>query len=517
MFEIAELGQAISKKEYKKREAELRADLLAAQFQLKKAGFSVIVLLNGVDGAGKGEVANILNEWMDARLIRTRAYDVPTTEERERPPFWRFWRDLPAAGTMGVFLKAWYSDPFIQRVNGEITQEEFSTALSRIIDFERTLAVDGTVILKFWLHLGKKAQKKRFKALEKDPATAWQVSRTDWEHWKRYDDFVPVAEHLIMRTSTGRAPWEIVECTDPSFRNLEIGRALLAGISRGLAEEDRRRSLSRGEELTDEGETGLEPDEEATDPVRLAHDRDAFGGRTVLSSLDMDQALSKTEYKKALAQYQARLNLLRRKARARKLSTILVFEGWDAAGKGGAIRRVIRPLDARYYQVISVAAPTDEERAHHYLWRFWRHLPRAGRVTIFDRSWYGRVLVERIEGFASTREWMRAYAEINHFEGALLEHGIVLKKFWLHITPEEQEARFESRAESPLKSWKLTEEDWRNRERWDAYEQAVNDMVERTSTQLAPWSLVEANDKRFARVRILKEVCEALGRALDRT
>ncbi len=515
VFETAELGQKISKDEYKERETVLRADLLEAQFRLKEASFPVIVLLNGVDGAGKGEVANTLNEWMDARLIQTLAYDVPTTEEMERPSFWRFWRDLPPAGTMGVFLKAWYSEPFIQRVDGEISQEDFSTALSRIMALERTLAVDGAVIVKFWLHLGKKAQKKRFKTLEADPSTAWQVTKRDWKNWKRYDEFVPVAEHLIMRTSTGRAPWEIVECSDPLFRNLEVGSTLLRSIRLGLAEEQRRRLQAEEEKLKKKGKARRKADQEpAEDLGPGTGGTGIYPGRTVLSSLDMEQQLSKQDYKKALARYQAKLNRLRRKARAQKLSTILLFEGWDAAGKGGAIRRIIRPLDARYYRVISVAAPTDEERAHHYLWRFWRHLPRAGRVTIFDRSWYGRVLVERVEGFAAPKEWMRAYAEINHFEGALLEHGIVLKKFWIHITPEEQEARFRARAESPLKSWKLTEEDWRNRDRWDAYERAVNDMVERTSTQLAPWSIIEGNDKRFARVRILKEVCEAMEDAL---
>lgn len=515
MFETAELGQSISKSDYKDREAVLREDLLDAQFRLQEADFPVIVLLNGVDGAGKGEVANLLNEWMDARLIRTRAYDVPTTEEAERPPFWRFWRDLPAAGQMGVFLKAWYSDPFIQRVNGEISHEAFSTALSRIMAFEETLAVDGAVILKFWLHLGKKQQKIRFKSLEKDPETAWQVTKKDWANWKRYDEFIPIAEHLIMRTSTGRAPWELVECSDPRFRNLEVGAALLRGIQRGLAEQGRRKVVA--EEGSFKGTGKRKVDEDVPDEVDLGTGGTGeYPGETILSSLDMEITLPKRQYQEELSRLQGRLNSLRRKGRAKKLSMILLFEGWDAAGKGGIIRRIIRPLDARYYQVISVAAPTDEERAQHYLWRFWRHLPRAGRDTIFDRSWYGRVLVERIEEFATPREWMRAYAEINNFEGALLEHGIVLLKFWIHITPEEQEARFLARADSPLKSWKLTEEDWRNRERWGGYERAVNDMVERTSTRLAPWTLIEGNDKRYARVRVLKEVCNALERALKK-
>lgn len=515
MFETAELGQTISKADYKDRETVLREGLLDAQFRLKDADFPVIVLLNGVDGAGKGDVANLLNQWMDARLIRTLAYDVPTTEEAERPPFWRFWRDLPAAGHMGVFLKAWYSDPFIQRVNGNITHEEFSTSLSRIMAFEETLAVDGAVILKFWLHLGKKEQKKRFKSLEEDPQTAWQVTKKDWANWKRYKEFVPIAEHLIMRTSTGRAPWEIVECSDPRFRNLEVGAALLRGIRRGLAEQERRSVVV--EELDFKGKGKRKSDDELPDGVGLGTGGTGdYPGETILSSLDMNQTLPKPDYQKELTRLQGRLNTLWRKAREKKLSMILLFEGWDAAGKGGAIRRIIQPLDARYYQVISVAAPTDEERAHHYLWRFWRHLPRAGRLTIFDRTWYGRVLVERIEKFAKPREWMRAYAEINHSEGALLEHGIVLLKFWIHITPEEQEARFLARSDSSLKSWKLTEEDWRNRERWGAYERAVNDMVERTSTRLAPWTLIEGNDKRFARIRVLEEVCGALERALKK-
>ncbi len=516
MFETAELGQKIQKKVYKERERTLREDLLEAQFRLKEASFPVILLLNGVDGAGKGEVANLLNEWMDARLIWTRAYDIPTTEESERPTFWRFWRDLPAAGQMGIFLKAWYSDPFIRKVNGELDQEGFSTALDRIIDFEEMLAADGAVILKVWLHLGRKAQKKRFKTLEKDPDTAWEVTRKDWKNWERYEEFIPVAEHLIMRTSSGVAPWEIVECSDPRFRNLEVGSSLLKAIRRGLEREERNRILN--EEAGMEGRGKRRTDQAPAVGSGLGTGGEGeYPARTVLASLDMTRSLTKEEYSGALAERQTGLHGLRLRARKKKLSMILVFEGWDAGGKGGAIRRVIRPLDARYYKVISVAAPTEEERAHHYLWRFWRHLPRGGRVTIFDRSWYGRVLVERIEGFAKPEEWGRAYAEINQFEGALLEHGILLLKFWIHITPEEQEARFKARAEDPIKSWKLTEEDWRNRDRWGAYERAVNDMVERTSTHNAPWTLIEGNDKRFARIRVLDEVCGALEGALDGT
>jgi polyphosphate kinase 2 (PPK2 family) len=305
-----------------------------------------------------------------------------------------------------------------------------------------------------------------------------------------------------------------VECTDPRFRNLEIGASLLKEMRRGLAEAERRMAEAQAAGFRGKGkrkaDQGLPPELDLG-----SGGEGAYPAGTILSSLDMTRTLPKTRYQKEVDLLQGRLHALHREARERGISMVLVFEGWDAAGKGGAIRRVLRPLDARDYRVISVAAPTDEERAHHYLWRFWRHMPRAGRVAVFDRSWYGRVLVERVERFATPREWMRAYGEINCFEGELLEHGMGLVKFWIHITAQEQEARFRARADSPLKSWKLTAEDWRNRERWGAYERAVNDMVEHTSTPLAPWTLIEGNDKRYARVRVLQEVCRRFEEVLD--
>jgi polyphosphate kinase 2 (PPK2 family) len=230
----------------------------------------------------------------------------------------------------------------------------------------------------------------------------------------------------------------------------------------------------------------------------------------------MSQTVPRSKASEQIERFQGRLNGLQRKTADRGLSAVLVFEGWDAAGKGGVVRRVTASLDARNYQVIPIAAPTDEERAHHYLWRFWRHLSRAGRVTIFDRSWYGRVLVERVEGFATEREWMRAYAEINQFEEQLVEHGIVLAKFWMHITKDEQLRRFKERQKISWKRWKITDEDWRNREQWPAYELAVNEMIERTSTRLAPWTIVEGNDKAFARIKVLRTVGDAFEAALDR-
>jgi polyphosphate:AMP phosphotransferase len=518
MFRTAELGQKISKPEYQQREPLLRQQLLDVQRQLREAGsFPVIIVFAGVDGGGKGDTVNLLNEWMDPRWLVTNAYDTPSDEERERPEYWRFWRDLPPKGRIGMFLSSWYSRPILDRVYGKDDESVFDDRLDRILAFEKALVDDDALILKFWMHLSRDAQKRRLKKLEKDPLTSWRVTQQDWEHWRIYDRFEAAAERTIMRTSTGTAPWNIVEGEDPNYRSLTVGGIVLNEITKHLEEVRRKRQLleelaaRRKEEhlvhtgQEDSGESGGGA-EDAPVPLPV---------NTVLSALDMSQHLTKADYKRQLREWQAELNQLHRKALKHKLSSILLFEGPDAAGKGGAIRRLTAALDARHYQVIPIAAPTDEERAQHYLWRFWRHLSRAGRITIFDRSWYGRALVERVEGFATEDEWRRAYAEINEFEEQLTSHGIVLLKYWVHISKDEQLERFKAREETPHKRWKLTDEDWRNREKWEDYEVAVNDIVEHTSTRNAPWVLVEGNDKRFARIKVLKTFCSRLQAALE--
>ncbi len=511
MFETAELGRKIPRKEYNAQVPRMREELLKVQQELRKQDFPVILLFAGVDGAGKGETVNLLNGWMDPRWLVTHAYMEPSQEERERPEYWRYWRDLPPKGRIGIFISSWYSSPVLDRVNETLSVADFDEKIDRIIAFEKALADDGALIIKFWMHLGKNAQKKRLKALEKDPTQSWRVTETDWHHWRMYDNFVAAAERVIMRTSKGHAPWHIVEGYDPNYRSLTVGETLLDAVTKHIQRFriDQEARAKAVEKLHREAapEHKKDKDREKGEIVPAPHP-------TILSTLDMSRSLSKSDYKDQLSKYQGRLNLLHREAWQRQISTLVVFEGWDAAGKGGAVRRCAAALDARRYQVIPFAAPSDEEAAHHYLWRFWRHLGRAGRLTFFDRSWYGRVLVERVEGYATEDEWMRAYAEINDFEAQLVEHGIVLVKFWLHITPEEQLARFKSREEVAYKRWKLTDEDWRNREKWGLYEMAVNDMVERTSTRICPWTLVEGDDKRFARVKVLKTISDALGAAI---
>lgn len=514
MFRIAELGQTVPKSEFNQREPLLRQGLLEVQANLSVSSrFPVIILFAGVDGGGKGDTVNVLNEWMDPRWLMTRAYDEPSDEERDRPEYWRFWRDLPPKGRIGLFLSSWYSQPILRRVydkDNKNNEAIFDDHLDRILAFEKALADDGALILKFWMHLSRDAQKQRLKKLEKDPLTSWRVTPQDWEHWHIYDRFETAAERAIMRTSTGTAPWTIVEGVDPCFRSLTVGEIIRTEISKHL-EETRKKDLlleelAVGRALQTESEEATAVDAPLISPLK---------GTTIVSSLDMSQKLNKADYRKQLKQCQARLNKLHRKALKKKISTILLFEGADAAGKGGSIRRITAALDARHYQVIPIAAPTDEERAHHYLWRFWRHLSRAGRINIFDRSWYGRVLVERVEGFASEDEWKRAFSEINEFEEQLTHHGILLLKYWVHISKDEQLERFKAREQIPHKRWKLTEEDWRNREKWDDYNWAVNDIVEHTSTNAAPWVLVEGNDKRFARIKVISTFCDRLEAMLD--
>lgn len=494
MFEIAELGHAIKKSVYKDQVPELRTQLLLAQEKLKDNDFSVIILISGVDGGGKGEVINYLNEWMDPRYMRTVAFGTSSDEESERPKFWRYWRTLPAKGTIGIYVGSWYSDPLSQRVYDEIDDNQLHMHLMHIRQLEQELIDDGTLVIKCWLHLKKSAQRKRLALLEKKPETCWKVTQRDKKHLQMYDDFVVVAEKVLTETSTGDSPWLIVDGTDIRYSSLTIGRHVLKRIEQHLHLHD----LDKQERTK-----------------HLDCDKTHLLQQNLLDSLDLSLKLEKKDYNSSLAKYQGKLSKLARQARELKRSSILVFEGWDAGGKGGAIRRLTHAIDARNYQVIRVAAPTDEENQHHYLWRFWRHIPRAGQVTIYDRSWYGRVLVERVEGFTSENKWKHAYAEIVNFEEALSEHGILLLKFWLHIDKDEQLSRFKQREKISYKKYKITEDDYRNREKWDEYNIAVNEMVTRTSTLKNPWVMVEANDKKYARIKVLKAYCRHLEKMLD--
>ncbi|KPK07069.1 MAG: polyphosphate kinase 2 [Betaproteobacteria bacterium SG8_39] len=489
MFESAELGHELSKGEFRKVEPRLRADLLDAQYALSQDGrFPVIVLISGVRGAGKGETVNLLNEWMDPRHIFTSAFDKPTDEERERPPMWRFWRALPPKGKIGMLFGSWYTGPIIDRVFKRSRPADLVRSIDEINRFEKMLADDGALILKFWFHLSKKRQKKRLKALADDPETSWKITKRDWDFFKLYDRFYAVSEEALRETSTAWAPWIVVEGSDPEYRAVTVGRTLLEAMHRRLAAPPERRAKK-------------------SDAAPLVRPVDNL---QIIDTLDLSVSLARDKYRAALRKRQRELALLTRHPKFNRHTVVAVFEGMDAAGKGGAIRRITAALDARLYRVIPIAAPSDEERVQPYLWRFWRHVPRAGRFTMYDRSWYGRVLVERVEGFAQEADWMRAYAEINDFEEQLARHGAVVIKYWLQISKSEQHKRFKLREKTRHKQFKITPEDWRNREKWNAYQVAAADMIERTGTAQAPWVMVESNDKYWARVKVLDSLVEAL-------
>ena len=494
MFESAAIGHQISKDVYRAEVPALRAALLDAQIELyQRKKMPVLVLISGQDGSGKGETINLLYEWMDPRFLSTLAFAEPTDEERERPHMWRYWRSLPPKGRIGIFAGSWYSDPIRERLLGQLSLKELDARADQINRFEAMLANEGALVLKFWFHLTKDAQRQRLKSLASDPRTAWRVTQWNWDRLKTFDKLQDAAGHMLRMTNTPQAPWVVLDGSDDRYRNLTVGKVMLDAIRARLATP--------------------EPAHAPVAPmVRVDTD-----GRNVLTELDLTLKLEERQYESELSRWQARLFELTRDPRFKDRAVVCAFEGADAAGKGGAIRRISSALDARQYQIVPVAAPNEAEKAQPYLWRFWHHLPRRGHLTIFDRTWYGRVLVERVEGFCSENDWLRAYNEINDFEHELSAAGIIVVKFWLQTSRDEQLRRFEERAKVPFKQFKITEEDWRNREKWDAYQQAVCDMVERTSTGTAPWTLVEANDKRYARIKILRTLCERLETELARS
>ena len=487
MFESAEVGRSVDKKEYARRVPELRERILKAQQALAGTRLRLVVLVGGVEGGGKTELARRFLDWMDPRGLRVEAYGEPSDEENERPEYWRYWRTLPASGHGAVLVGSWYTRPIVARTFKKIGSGGFDQALDRAMAFEAMLVREDTVLVKLWLHLSRKEQRRRFKELESDRDTAWRVTKQDWEFSKKYDRFRDVCERALTKTSVASAPWTVIEATDRRHRDLTAGEAVAAAIEKAL-------------ERAGKAVPKASPDR--SKPPRIS----------VLSRLDLTKKLEDDGRK--FEKQQTRVALLSRKLRKEGRSLICAFEGVDAAGKGGSIRRLLGAFDVRNARVMAVAAPTDEERARPYLWRFWRNLPRLGHATIYDRTWYGRVLVERVEGFCSKEDWTRAYSEIVDFESELSGAGVIVCKFWLQISPEEQLRRFKDRVKTPFKQYKITEDDWRNRAKWDSYQAAAVDMIEKTSAPDAPWTLIEAEDKRWARLRVMKAVADRLEQEL---
>ena len=473
----------------------LRVRLTALQQQISAAHIPVVILFEGWHAAGKGTMLSKLVAGLDPRGYQVYPIRKPNEEERAHPLMRRYYTKLPAQGKISIFCSSWYREISNACFECKSAKKRLNQRYDEIVNLESQLVSDGALVIKFFLHISRKEQKARLKALESKKYTKWRVEKDDWQQNEHYDDFLRLYDAMIARTHFDGAQWHVLRSDNKRACTQQVYERVIEEFEKAL--QDR----AEGSRAWD---TPYLQHLETTTPLTFPD----------LETFDPEQALS-DPYKPAVDKAQKLLEKLQNALYLRGISMVIAFEGWDAAGKGGAIRRLTSSLDARGFDVVPIAAPTPVEKSHHHLWRFWNALPSDGNIAIFDRTWYGRVLVERIEGFCSETQWMRAYEEINRFEAEVAAHGTVLVKFWLHIDKQTQLTRFEDRQNSPDKAWKITDEDWRNREKWDDYSVAVNDMLKKTHTAAAPWTVIEANNKQFARLKVLETVIHAIQTRLD--
>jgi polyphosphate:AMP phosphotransferase len=487
MLQNIDLSRAIDKETFKTQKAELDLKLGDLQRTAKSLDIATIIIFEGWSAAGKGTLINELILPLDPRGFAVYSERGPTQEEAFYPFLWRFWKKTPTRGRIAIFDRSWNRRVITDRIEESLEGEGLRQAYEDIRSFERQLTDEGMVIVKFFLHISKKEQKRRFESLRENGATAWRVTKDDLRQHKRYDEYLAAMEDMLTETDADFAPWTVVEAHDRRFATLKIFVTVIDALDRAIAA------------ATSKAENRLPAPQRAN----------SFNS-TALDKVDLSLTLSEEEYDLRIKKAQTVLRELEHEIYLRRVPVVIVYEGWDAAGKGGNIRRLAKNLDPRGYEVVPIAAPNDVEKAHHYLWRFWAQMPKAGHITIFDRSWYGRVLVERVEGFCTEAQWRRAYREINGMEQQLVHFGTIVLKFWLHIDSEEQLRRFTERQGIAHKQWKITSEDWRNREKMPQYKDAVEEMLYRTTTPYAPWTVVESNCKRHARVKVLETVCETI-------
>ncbi|HEX5648366.1 MAG TPA: polyphosphate:AMP phosphotransferase [Steroidobacteraceae bacterium] len=488
-------SRRLTKLEYEHALPGLQDRLLDAQFELRQQKErAVLLVVSGIPAAGRSEVVNEMLGWLDPKFVDVYGFKACSDAERERPPMWRFWHVLPPKGRIAILHGGWYQDLLQQALEHDGSSRQLEARVrrpvARIVQLERMLAHDGITVAKVHLHIAPETQRKRLRKLQADRTTRWRVTAEDRRMCRHYRDVERALERSLDATDHPSAPWSLVDGTDAQHRALEVGRRLLEALQ---AE-------------TPVGAVARNPGVRAS--RRSAAKMHASHAARAATSSDR-------QYDRELERLQGRLALLSRRKRFADHAVVAVFEGMDAAGKGGAIRRITAALDARQFHVVPISAPSPEELARPYLWRFWARLPSRGNYTIFDRSWYGRVLVERVRRLTPTRDWRRGYDEIVEFERQLDEYGIVVVKFWLTVSRAEQLARFAERDRNPLKRFKVDPEDWANRKHWDAYQRAARDMIDRTDTRHAPWTVVPADDKRQARLQVLRMLGDRVEAALD--
>lgn len=495
MLEKADLGKSMDKETYKREIAPLKERLSVLQHQVKNAGLPVMILFEGWNAAGKGSVLRNVILTLDPRNFTAKSTLPPTAEELREPFLWRHWRSIPQRGNFAIYDKSWYPEVSNDRATGKITPKEAVSRMGSINRFERQMADDGALILKFFLHISQKEQRRRMDRLAAKRSTAWRVSKEDYSLNKDYGKFRRAYEDMLARTDTPAAPWHVVPAHDRRVAMAQIYTVLVESIEKALVEKAARDKKK--------------PAKSQKYPPLSSGDFTLLQ-MPMLREVSLNQDMGEDEYKERLRAGRKRLAKLHNAIYQKRIPVIIAYEGQDAAGKGGNIRRLTAALDPRGYEVIPIAAPTPPEKNRQHLWRFWEALPKDGHIAIFDRTWYGRVLVERIEGFAAPEAWRRAYRELNEFEAELNHWGAIVLKFWLQIDKDEQLRRFEARKLIPEKQWKLTEEDWRNREKWDEYEVAVDDMIRLTSTDFAPWTIIESQNKRYGRIKTIETLIRTI-------
>ncbi len=479
-----------SNEELNSRLEKARNELAIRQMNVKEMGLPVLVVFDGWGAAGKGSVLGRIIKNMDPRFFKVETLSAPTTEETRRPFLYRYFIRIPSAGKFSFFDGSWMGEVTSHYLQGDIDKKQYKNQLTSIKRFERTLNDNGYLVVKFFFHIDEKTQKKRLKELENDAYTKWRVSEKDkWQN-KHYEKCLDVYDEYIEATNQFVAPWYFIDSSSKKWAELQVTEILISSIDTALAN---NKNVSA-------------PLLQNTFPMKQVGP---------LSEIPLDKTISDEEYKKELDVLQKRLGELHNELYHKKIPVIIAYEGWDAAGKGGNIKRIAGALDPRGYEVHPIASPEPAEKSRHYLWRFWNRLPKDGHIAIFDRTWYGRVMVERLEGFCSENDWQRAYNEINEFEKELVDWNAVLIKFWVQIDKDTQLARFTDRQNTPEKQWKITDEDWRNREKWDQYEEAIDEMIQKTSTKFAPWYILESNDKKYARIKALKIVIKQLEKKLN--
>lgn len=468
---------------------EVRKRLADIQIQVKEKKLPVLVVLEGWDAAGKGSVLGKVIKDLDPRFFDVRTMDKPSEDELRRPFLYKYFAQLPEAGKFMFLEGGWMDELNTALLRGKISEAEYERRCRSVECFERQLTDNGYLLVKFFFHISKKEQRKRMDILLEDKNTSWRVSDKDrWQN-KNYDKCLELFDSFMQRSEESAAPWNIIDAKHQKWAQLELMSVLLEKIDERL-------------------ESGVK---EAVIPENVFK----LKSMPMLSEIELNQDMDVMEYRKELAKCQKKLAKLHNELYRKKIPVIIAYEGWDAAGKGGNIKRIAGALDPRGYDVHPIASPEPHEKSRHYLWRFWTRLPKTGHIAIFDRTWYGRVMVERLEGFCSQNDWQRAYNEINEFERELKDWGAVIIKFWVQIDKDTQLARFRDRENTPEKRWKITDEDWRNREKWDQYEDAINEMIQKTSTDFAPWHILESNNKYYARIKALKIVIREIEKALE--